>query len=45
MFMTCRSIRKAASVAGAFYSGRFKDGTQGTALTIKHDQAGFCCQA
>lgn len=26
---------------GAFYSGRFKDGTQGTALTIKHDQAGF----
>jgi maltoporin len=26
---------------GAFYSGQFKDGTQGTALTIKHDQANF----
>ena len=26
---------------GAFYSGRFKDGTTGTALTIKHDQSHF----
>lgn len=26
---------------GAYYSGRFKDGSQGTALTIKHDQTNF----
>ena len=28
-------------ILGAFYSGHFKDGNQGTALTIKHDQANF----